>query len=368
LLLLAACGAPEPPTLDEEIDAALTRGLDFLGAQQAADGTWVSGTYGNLKDTRALTAMLAKVMLFSSHGERANAALDALAADPSDVGLAYPVYSASLAAIALSQPGSERPAARDAWVALLRRHQLSEELGWSATDLAYGGWGYSLTPPSKDQGDGHTRFDADLSSTLFAVGALRLAGAPADDPAIVSARTFVERCQNFGTGEPDFDDGGFYFTPTNEGQNKAGVAGTDRAGRTRYHSYGALTADGLRALLRCGLAPDHERVVAARDWLSRHFDPASNPGVYDPAREIERDASYYYWCWSASHAFYTLQDGPPDWSRALARELLARQQPDGSWRNRFTMVKEDDPLIATSFATAALSLCRLTNLGVRHEP
>ena len=75
-------------------------------------------------------------------------------------------------------------------------------------------------------------------------------------------------------------------------------------------------------------------------------------------REVERDASYYYWCWSVAHAFYALEPGF-DWRGPLSRELLARQLPDGSWRNRFTMVKEDDPLVATSFAVAALSLIRL---------
>ena len=38
--------------------------------------------------------------------------------------------------------------------------------------------------------------DADLSSTLFAIGALRIAGVAAEDPAIRKALTFVERCQN----------------------------------------------------------------------------------------------------------------------------------------------------------------------------
>ncbi len=374
LLSLAACGgAPQPPTLEERIDAAQDRGLEFLAARQAPDGAWISETYGNLKDGRSLTAMLAKVMLFSprlpGHGERAARALQRLVeADPRDPGTAYPVYTAALAAIALSRPGVDEAAACERWLALLREHQLTEQLGWTEDDLAFGGWGYSLTPPEKGVGDGHTSFDSDLSSTLFALGALRLTGAEADDPAVRRARIFVERCQNFGAGEPDFDDGGFFFTPTNAHQNKAGSAGEDGAGRERYHSYGALTADGLRALLRCGLAPDDARVVAARDWLIRHFDPASNPGVFEPAREIERDASYYYWCWSVSHAFTALEDGPPDWSRALAEELLTRQRPDGSWANHLTMVKEDDPLIATSFAVAALSHCRLALLGVGSPP
>ena len=381
-LLLAAC-APVEPTPEQRTDAALTSALAYLEAHQAEDGTWASETYGNLEDGRALTAVMAKVMLFSGRPEvsavSADRALDALIAaarpdgtiDPGAFGLAYPVYTASLAAIALSRPNvADRPdagRALKAWVQLLREHQLDEDLGWRPEDAAWGGWGYSLAPPERPApGAEPAPFDADLSSTLFAVGALRLAGAGAQDPAVERARAFVERCQNFGTGEPAFDDGGFFFTPTNAHQNKAGVAGTGSAGRVRYHSYGAMTADGVRALLRCGLEPGHPRVKAAERWLAQHFDVGSNPGTYDPARELERDASYYYWCWSLAHALYALRvtqletpAGPVDWRAELMRELLARQGPDGSWTNATTMVKEDDPLVATAFAAAALSLCRL---------
>ena len=64
--------------------------------------------------------------------------------------------------------------------------------------------------------------------------------------------------------DPAFDDGGFFFIPNDPGQNKAGPAGTDRHGRQRFRSYGTMTADGLRILIRCGLPATHPRVVAAR--------------------------------------------------------------------------------------------------------
>lgn len=385
---VAACAPTSPParepTLEERIDAALERAGAFLRAAQDADGAWRSGVYGNLRSGAALTATVTKALLFSpaAGSEQAAAAgVDWLvAAAPGGEGaapLGYPVYTSALAVMALSQPAAlARPgaaAARDAWLELLLDHQLDEELGWTPEDAAHGGWGYSLSPPRRpaDVTGGETRgaspaFDADLSSTVFALGALSLAGRGPDDPAVLSARGFVERCHNFDRGDPRFDDGGFCFTPTGEHQNKAGVAGVDAAGRVRYRSYGAMTADGVRALLRCGLAPDHPRVVAAADWLRLHFEAARHPGRYEPAREVEREASYYYWCWSSAHAFRALglrrwegPDGSVDWTEALASELLRRQRPDGSWTNGFTMVKEDDPLVATPLAAAALGLCRL---------
>jgi hypothetical protein len=192
---------------------------------------------------------------------------------------------------------------------------------------------------------------------------------PAEAPAIRKALIFVERCQNVaGDGraaDPRFDDGGFSFSMTDPVRNKAGVAGTDRHGRVRYHSYGSATADGLRALLRCGLAQDHPRVVAARRWLEAHFSASANPGTFEPAREGDRDATYFYYAWSVAHAFRALgiaeieSDGHPvAWAEALANELIRRQRHDGTWSNRFTASKEDDPLVATPFAAGALAICR----------
>ena len=47
----------------------------------------------------------------------------------------------------------------------------------------------------------------------------------------------------------------------------------------------------------------------------------------------------------------------------LASELMARQREDGSWKNRFTDGKEDDPLVAMPFAMEALAACRIAIAG-----
>jgi hypothetical protein len=145
----------------------------------------------------------------------------------------------------------------------------------------------------------------------------------------------------------------------------SGFPGTDRLGRLRYHSYGSATADGLRALPRCGLAQDHPRVFAARAWLEKHFSAAFHPGTFENTREADRDATYFYYAWSVAHAFRSLgiteihsQGQSIAWAEALAHGLIRRQREDGSWINRFTASKEDDPLVATSFAVGALANCR----------
>jgi hypothetical protein len=376
--------APREAALEERVDAALRRGVAFLVAAQDPDGAWRSSTYGALKDGWSLTAAAAKALAFAPRdpaAERAlGLALERLASaatadgaiDAGPGGLPYPVYTASLAVIALTCGRPDEPQrhakARDAWLALLESHQLAGGLGWTPADAAYGGWGYSVVPLRRSASDG--AFEADLSSTLFALGALRIAGRPADHERVRAALAFVERCQNLPCGAEapgaSRDDGGFFMTPCNEFQNKAG--GTVRlagSARLRSSSYGSQTADGVRALLRCGLAPDHPRVRAARAWLEERFDPAHNPGDFERGREVERDAAWYYGAWSMAHASVELGirdvgragDRRP-WAEALAEELLARAGADGAWRNPRTMVKEDDPLVATPLALAALSLAR----------
>jgi len=211
---------------------------------------------------------------------------------------------------------------------------------------------------------------------LFAVGALRAAGVPADDPRVREALGFVERCQNLplAGAAPDsgfdegLDDGGFFLSPSDPARNKAGTAGIDANGRVRGRSYASATADGLRALLACGVPPDDERVVRARAWLARGFDPERNGGDFPPERATERAASTFYAAWSAAHAFARLEArsaaaGGAGQARELARALLARQRADGSFAGDAGILLEDDPLVATPLALGALASCRLALLA-----
>jgi hypothetical protein len=122
-----------------------------------------------------------------------------------------------------------------------------------------------------------------------------------------------------------------------------------------------MTADGLRALVRTGAARDSPRVSAAARWLKANFVAEHNPGTFEPSFESRRDGSYFYYAWSVAHAFTAM--GETEWAQELSRELMSRQEQDGSWRNRFTEMHEDDPLLATSFAVASLALAREAMVG-----
>ncbi len=389
LLASAAGCAPSAPgdgQLTAAIHGALCDARDVLLAAQQDDGAWRSEVYGCFRSGTELTPHVMSTLLFLPHD-----ASEPTAAFRRGVGFLcgfvdpngrlnvgerdwpFPIYSAGSASrvVVLERRTPRTRRTHAAYLAYVRRRQLVEHLGWRPPDEHYGGWGFSMGLPRKPAaGQWPEPFtESNLAATIFGLAALRSARAPADDPAYRKALAFVRRCQNFAEDpadrDPDYDDGGFFFMPGDVGQNKAGLAGTDRFGRRRFASYGTMTADGVRALLCCGLGRDHPRVVAAVRWLERNFSAQHNPGRFAPDREVLRDATYYYWAWAAAHAFLAVgaeriegPAGPRNWAAELAREVLARRREDGTWVNPYTDAKEDDPLVATPFAAAALIICR----------
>jgi squalene-hopene/tetraprenyl-beta-curcumene cyclase len=366
-------------TQADRIERALASGGRYLIAQQAGDGAWRSDHYGALKDGASLSPLVLQALrALPASPERDDAYRRGLAylasfvkpdgtIDPGPYGFNQPVHTSAGAVLLFSAENTASGRKmRDAWLAYLRERQLTEALGWQPADKEYGGWGYCPTLPRKPPAGQLTPplTESNLSATLAALAALRAAGISSDDPVIQKAKSFVERCQNFGEEQP-FDDGGFFFIYDDGVRNKAGIAGRDRQGRERYFSYGSMTADGLRALLLCGLPANQRRVVAARQWLEKRFSPTQHSGDYRPEREANREAVYYYYTCSAARALGELGSDEAvasartfQWREALAQELVKRQRSDGSWANVAALVREDDPLIATSFAIRALVECK----------
>lgn len=366
----------------------------MLGHQDEIGG-FRSRTYAAFKDGYSLSPLILTSLRFvppSPERDRAYArGVDFLATllvdAEGEATLAhprYPTYAIAGAVLVLNAPGNDRhQRVRDLLLDALRARQLTEERGWQPDDLSYGGWGYFAGTPDKPADPAAAAdpmLQANLSATLFAIGALRLAGVPTADPALVKARRFVERCQNHSSSagdgidlDIDLDveldielDGGFSFAPAIPDGNKAGpLSGAPG----RYRSYGSMTADGLRALIRLGLPVDHPRVEAASRWLRKRYTPARNPGDFPADRTVRQESAYYYYIWSSAHALRALgarrlalesgdDSGQIDWPVALVEELLRRQRPDGSWANGYTEMREDDPLLATAFAMAGLAIAR----------
>jgi hypothetical protein len=303
---------------------------EYLWAQQAEDGGFKSTTYGLLRSGQSLTPLVLGALLLvpktTLHPptEAVERALDFIKKNTGAHGVDYPNYAAALAisAIVKARPNdSQRTIAP--MIEQLRAQQFTETNGWMREDAPYGAWGMGGTVRHAPDA-GHV----DLSMTRYVMEALKAAGVSPADPAMTRALVYLERSQNA--------DGGFYFSAVNLETNKAGAADGLPL------SYGTSTADGLLALRAAGVPDTDGRIVHAIEWLKHHHQPDRAPG-FEGARESWASALRYYYA-------DVITRSVPD-----LRVTLPPQETDGSFRNSNNMVKEDDPLIATSFAVNVLA-------------
>lgn len=230
----------------------------------------------------------------------------------------------------------------------LKGLQWDEDEGASPKDPAYGGAGYGS----------HER--PDLSNTSFLIDALRDLGNDANDQAIQKALLFVKRTQNLpghGNDTPHANsvgDGGFYYTPAAGGESQAGE--TDGGG---LRSYGSMTYAGLKSMIYAGLSADDPRVIAAMNFIRKHYSLTENPGMGHAGQ------FYYYHTFAKSLNVADIDilddsDGKPhDWRSELGGQLIAMQQADGSWVNQENdRWMEGDRQLVTAYALLALANCK----------
>jgi len=344
----AACSCLDGFGKPETGGNALQRAARYLWSQQAEDGGFHSSTYGLLRSGQSLTPFVLDALLevpnsilppparaveralgFIRKNTNADGALGRIDKTVSD----YPNYATALAVIAIVK--SKRAEFQKDIVPMvtqLRTQQFSETNGWQRHDPPYGAWGMG-GPIHHPPNAGHV----DLSMTRYVLEALKASGVSSSDPVVTRALVYLKRSQN--------RHGGFYFSTVDPDINKAGENGEG------FVSYGTATADGILALRASGLPNADPRIRNAIRWLRSHHRSDRAPGFEGTARQS----------WGTGLRFYyasVISKAVPD----LPVELPA-QFPDNSFRNANTMVKEDDPLIATTFAVHAM--CGTT---YRHVP
>ncbi len=317
----------------------LRRAVEWLWTQQAEDGGFHSATYGLLRSGQSLTPFALEVLLdvpeqvFPAPAGAVDRGLAFIKKNTNaegSLGLAdqtaedYPNYATSLAVSVIVK------ARRTGWQAAitpmlgsLKLQQFSEDNGWKPADAPYGGWGMG-GPIHRPPDAGHV----DLSMTRIVLEALHDAGVPPSDSLMQRALVYLKRSQN--------DDGGFYFSTVNLETNKAGESGG------RGASYGTATADGVLALIAAGVSAGDARIIKAREWLEKHHRPDRAPG-FDVAP---------YTAWGTGLRYY--YGGVITRAMPGLPVLLPPQRKDGSYWNSNNLVKENDPLIATTFAIRVL--------------
>lgn len=234
-------------------------------------------------------------------------------------------------------------------VAFLKGIQWDEAEGHTLDSDFHGGQGYGS----------HKR--PDLSNTSYFLDALKAAGEDPKSEAVRKALAFVSRAQNlpskanpmeFAKKATADDKGGMIYTPANGGESKAGDSTTGG-----LRSYASMTYAGLKSFLYAGVSKDDIRVKAAKDWISRHYDLTSNPGMG------KQGLFYYYHVFGKTlnalgEPVVVDTDGVEhDWRRDLIAQMTRLQGKDGSWTNPADRWFEGDPNLVTAYSLLALSYC-----------
>jgi len=383
-------------------DDPLARGVRYLLSQQGfdreenvGDGLWRSPQYGTLRGGAGSTALVLYA-LATLPEERRAAASEAIArgfaalepgiekqsqvSNP-DGSLDFPAYGTALLLLADQRPAGDRLSDenRRRLVNFLLQSQLAEGRGVLPDSPHYGGW--EIVSAGGNAGQATT--DPQISVTSFALEALAGIGQQSEaDVAAAIARglQWAQRCQ-FSEGSEALR-GGFSFVPP--GNNLLAKAGWIDEDSKRGRPYGTATCDGIHCLLAGGLSGDDAQVRAAVDWLVRADELDYVPGFEDekgvrnllceapegPSRQKVPDPFFTQDAttnrWRDSLEFYYLfrlagllpllpGEVSAKWRAQIRQILHRRQRDDGSWQNDATRNREDDPLIATAFAVAALA-------------
>lgn len=308
-----ASPAPEPPKKELEdgaenapaaeeitpaLEAAVRRGFDFLRRQQKPEGSFGQGRFAEHIGVTSLCAIAfladGNVPGRGDFGDCVRKALDFVLAHSTETGLLVsdethgPMYGHGFATLFLGEiygMNREDDRVRDA---LVRAVQLIVS---SQNDE--GGWRYNPVPN-----------DADVSVTICEVMGLRSArnaGVKVPKSTIDDAIAYVRACQN--------PDGGFRY------MKDIGTSGWPR------------TAAGVASLFYAGVYED--------DSIDRGLDYIRNTAF--PRAGAGRGASYsqphyFYGHYYAVQAMYLAGgDRWREWWPAIRDELIARQNPDGSW-------------------------------------
>lgn len=347
-MALAAQGWALSAETRASAEAALGRGFAWLRGAQQADGSWSDRRFPGM------SALAVWAMARARQGENAEAMGRAVAyivscAQP-DGGIYVPIpgrrggglgnYNTCLCLTALHAAGGK--ASHPKVLLAARAYVASTQV--ETEGLHEGGFGYDKSSP---------RAYTDLNNTFYAVEAMRLtadveelrpAGEKRVDIDWGKARRYVLSMQE----TEGADAGGFVY---NRETPRGGAEGKEA-----LRAYGSMTYAGLLAMLHCELSREDPRVRSAHQWLGRHWSleenaGQGNQGLYFYYDVLARALS------AAQVRRLKLEDGGEvDWREELAKALVARQRPDGSWVNASNRYWEGDPALATSYALLALTV------------
>ncbi|RKY20044.1 MAG: hypothetical protein DRP90_03905 [Planctomycetota bacterium] len=334
----------------EDIDAAVKKAVEWLKEEQNADGGW--GLHGHPSDP-GITGLVIKGLVACGVRPEDNPwlqkAVDMLLGYQHEDGSFYlkslQSYVTAIAVTALAAIDRKKYAPQ---IEKAKEYLLSIQFkpGGPRTKEKWYVGGITYNDEQKPP---------NLSTTVYALEALRAAGVPKDSQAYKLALKFISRCQNRSeSNDIPLDvlltnDGGFFYMP---GDTRGEVVKNPDGTRT-LRSYGSMTYAGLLGMLYCYATMDDPRVKSALEWVQKHYTFDHNPGMPKP-----RQGHYYYLQTIAkvidTAGMKELPDGKPIMKDLLAT-ILRFQKPEGFWVNEDeARWWEGDPIIPTAHMLVAL--------------
>jgi squalene-hopene/tetraprenyl-beta-curcumene cyclase len=344
---------------DAQARTAIRRGLDWLKANQAADGHWSSAHYP------ATTALAMWAFAGSDHPNRATVCSNAAAfiekhVQP-DGGIYKPAiigwiggglatYNTAICMTALHALD------RTKYTRIIldaRKFVAGSQL--TGDSPVSGGFSYNPPKPGADQ----AKARADLSNTAWALRAMRETqdvedlrpGGKAVDVNWKASVGFVGKFQNSDSSDTN-NYGGFAYSLG--GERGGTTVGKD--GTVKLAGYGSMTYAGLESMIYAQVDRSDPRVRSAVEWAANHWSVDENPGMGS------KGLFYYLNIMSKALSVYgtdtiARKDGEPiAWKRQLVDKLVATQQKDGSWVNKDNTFWEGDAALVTPYSILALQM------------
>lgn len=307
----------------EEINAAIARGIDYLRQEQQGDGSWPYRSGHNL----GMTALAGLAILENGEPADADSITNAASYIRSQVPQANQTYDAALAILFLARLGDGQGQTDQAAIQVLASQLDEAETGgmWSyivpqANALRAGRQDRERISTSKPPKRSNNRQNplaspfgrGDNSNTQFALLGLWAAGRL-----------------------------GFHSSPSLEAIDEHFRSSIDPSGRWGYtpgdFRRNSMTCAGLMGLVVAAARPElAERKSAKARGTALSSDKVFQRAlraVSEDARQISGSSDIYY-LWSLERVCVALDirllDGF-DWYNAGARELLRRQLGDGGW-------------------------------------
>lgn len=348
---------------------SIARAVGYLQKSQGADGAWHAQEYGTMKQGAAVTSLVLYSLSHLSQEDLSplrESKTIAKAADFLQKGLKhskcvanpegsldFPVYSTAIVLTAHKKLDLGLTKLQtEAMLDYLRASQCAEPRGFKPGNQNYGGW--DILGPAATAGKSS---GANVSVSFYVLEAISHYPDSKNEVVLNRAKPW---CEKIAAANPK---GGFYYTSqAGSTLNKAGQVGDDEA--QIPVPYGSATCDGLGILLLTGSKLKSPLASQTVEWLKSNKVYDQVPGFPKTDEIGWNKGLHFYYLAALSRCLNQLSGDREFAKQSIASTICRLQRDDGSWWNEANQMRENESLIATSFALIALGNTSQKTAGV----